>query len=1688
MRLKRAGRFLPSDLEILRRNDKQVGRNQSRRRRAPLSIERCEERCLLAANDVSGTKFEDLTGNGFTPDDIPLGGFDIQLYRDGGDGVFDLVDDVLVNTETSDALTGNYTFTNVSDGKYFIQEVQQPGFTQTAPIPSFYTINVAGGCVFTDNAFTVDSFNLPNPAATFIIDLLDPDPTLIKNTVAGVVGGERDLLIDVAGNPGLNTALGAVGFQGGSGAFRGTFGAPGSTATLEYDGLDADIVGPPAGLVNNEGLTTDLTNGGINTGFRIDTFALDVGSGATMRFRIELTGPGGATATLDSLLNEDVNLHVEFFPFALFTTAGGFSFADVTSIRVILNPPDGSGKVDPNVDLLIDSFFTDRLQPDRYDFANTRVASAITLTKVVLEPECVADLDGSGSVPFFEPGDAISYRFTITNPGGTPLIVNLTDVNDNGTPLNLGDDITTQLIVNSVAQPGVVFSGDINVNGLLDTTETWLVTLNTTLTTLGYNSNVGTVTGTPTDGQGEPLPDVADVMAQANAKVFIAVAEINLEKRVNSKDANVEPPLFDHVLQGSAVNYTYLVTNTGNVILDITNFVDDNGTPGLGDDFTPSPVLMSGFNIGDADQDGRFDPGESWEFEQLSVVLNMLGLHTNIASVTGTPVDFNGDPLPPGCLEPQTDTDPANIVVVNPGIDLTKEVTSEPECRIDVDGTGIVPVHLPGELVTYRYSIANTGTTVLDVALFDDAGTPGVPGDDFDVLAFPGAVIVESGAQDGLLNVGETWTVTIQLDPNLLGFYENIATVTGTSLDGNGQPIANIAAVIDIDDAVVFIAVNDVSIQKLVNGQDANVEPPAFQHVLQGTAVNYTYLVTNHGNVIINLNNFRDDNGTPGNVGDDFQPTPVLLGGFNVGDADQDNRFDPGETWEFAHNGVVLNTLGLHTNIVGVTARAADFQGSNIDRECVDNDNAEDPANIIVDRPEIDLTKVVFNPQCVEDVDGQGAVPLFDPGDQVTYRYTIDNPGTTALIVDLVDVNDNGTPVNLGDDITTNLIVGGVAQPGVNIAGDTNTNNRLDTTETWIVTFMATVNTLGFNTNNAVVTGTPVDGQGQTFPGFADVTDTDDAVVYVATVGINIEKRVNGQDANVEPPPFQHVLPGDSVSYTYFVTNTGNVILNFVSLVDDGGPQPSFSPSGVLKPNTRNIGDADDDGRFDPGESWDFERINFVIDANTPPGPFTNIVTVVANPIDFSGEVIDPNCLPQVTDNDPATIIVDPNPSSIAGFVFEDCNNNGIYEPAIEFAIPGVTVRLFQNDVQVASDTTDASGKYLFENLAPGTYEIRETQPAGFLDGKEGLDLTPGSPTATIMVETLNQIFDKFTGLVLPVKTDAAFYNFGELKPSSLAGCVYIDVNNNGVKDGGEDAIAGVKIRLDGTDDRGNPVDMEINTDLNGLFKFNNLRPADANGYRLRETQPALFIDGKDIAGTVGGNVNSAQDRISSIALPACKDATDYCFGEFGLIVPSKRPFIFVNGDWQNHNNPLDVNVDGRINNQDALIVIDALHRLGIGKLPKGNGLNALVDIDGNDHLEPADLLKIINKLNVDALFAPGVVTGGIAGFQEFSDSESSTSASGARTTAQGSAVAYALAADQAFSSVGSDVGTTARDNKAAAASTSQKKNSNDDASKKQKPAVEASRYNTQTSTTKKAKAASGGNGKLHTVINRAMR
>ena len=257
-------------------------------------------------------------------------------------------------------------------------------------------------------------------------------------------------------------------------------------------------------------------------------------------------------------------------------------------------------------------------------------------------------------------------------------------------------------------------------------------------------------------------------------------------------------------------------------------------------------------------------------------------------------------------------------------------------------------------------------------------------------------------------------------------------------------------------------------------------------------------------------------------------------------------------------------------------------------------------------------------------------------------------------------------------------------------------------------------------------------------------------------------------------------------------------------------------------------------------------------------------------------------------------------PADPNGFVYIDFNNNGHRNPG-EPGIPNVRitlsgiVRVVNPDgttgtrALVAADVpgglvhlTDATGFYDFAPIPSGTYSLVETQPAGFADGLE----ENGDPNLPAPIVTN----DRFDNIVLSPFQVRGPFNFGELASSgSIAGSVFVDPNNNSLRDPGELGIPGVVVRLTGRDLAGVNVNVVVVTDANGNYVFNKMRPGT---YQLTETQPVAFVDGLDRVGTAGGTAGN--DVLTNIVLGPNVAATGYIFGERGLTAAmiSKRFFL----------------------------------------------------------------------------------------------------------------------------------------------------------------------------------------------------
>jgi hypothetical protein len=191
--------------------------------------------------------------------------------------------------------------------------------------------------------------------------------------------------------------------------------------------------------------------------------------------------------------------------------------------------------------------------------------------------------------------------------------------------------------------------------------------------------------------------------------------------------------------------------------------------------------------------------------------------------------------------------------------------------------------------------------------------------------------------------------------------------------------------------------------------------------------------------------------------------------------------------------------------------------------------------------------------------------------------------------------------------------------------------------------------------------------------------------------------------------------------------------------------------------------------------------------------------------------------------------------STLSGTVFRDDNDNGVQDPG-EPGIPGVEVVLSGTQADgteiLRTATTDVLGDYVFTELLGGSYSVEETQPAGYVDGKDRYNATAYPPLTTN---------DLHAAIELPNGVDAPDYDFGELNNPAiltfLEGTVFWDKGANGYSpDGtlqpGEPGLGGVTVIL--YDANGLEVARTV-TLADGSYRFDGIVPGT---YRVVELQP----------------------------------------------------------------------------------------------------------------------------------------------------------------------------------------------------------------------------------------------------------
>ncbi len=625
---------------------------------------------------------------------------------------------------------------------------------------------------------------------------------------------------------------------------------------------------------------------------------------------------------------------------------------------------------------------------------------------------------------------------------------------------------------------------------------------------------------------------------------------IDIEKLTNGEDADAAPG--PRLLVGSPVLWEYIVKNIGDTSLASIKVTDDKGVAVT----CPKTTL--------AIQESMTCTGRGTARE---------GQYTNLGSVTGT--------SPKG--EVVRDQDPSNYFGGSdpecPAIDIEKHTNGE-----DAD-VAKGPELLVGSPVLWEYFVTNTGNTDLsNVRVTDDKG-------------------VAVSCPKTSLKIGETIRCTGN-GTAIKGQYTNIGSATGASPKGK--------TVRDSDPSNYFgkdetCDCPEISIKKLTNGDDANV--PTGPRIEVGKPVLWEYIVTNTGKSALSNVRVTDDQGVAvscpktslqpdeqmrctGNGSakeGQYRNVGTAVGTSPRGQTVRDE--DPSHYFGFRNN--VAIDIEKHTNgddadaptgprievgkpvlweyfvtntgdVALSDVRVTDDQGVSVScpktslqpgesMRCTGNGSAkegqyknigkvsgtyqgttvrdEDPSHYFGYKPEDPKIKIVktTNDNWCDRAPGRN----IKVGSPVTWRYAVTNTGNVRLDSIVVTDDKEGlvscpkTSLQPGESMTC-------SRTGVAVACQ--------------------------YSNKGTVTATS--------PGGQSVTASDMSFYFgESRADIDIDKWTNGVRPHSAPGP--EIPVGSPVTWTYVVTNKGDVALSGIKVVDDKEgvvtcPATSLAPGATM--------------------------------------------------------------------------------------------------------------------------------------------------------------------------------------------------------------------------------------------------------------------------------------------------------------------------------------------------------------------------------------------------------------------------------------------------------------------------------------------------------------------------------------------
>ena len=621
------------------------------------------------------------------------------------------------------------------------------------------------------------------------------------------------------------------------------------------------------------------------------------------------------------------------------------------------------------------------------------------------------------------------------------------------------------------------------------------------------------------------------------------------------------------ISSGDVANFTIKAKNTGNIAL--TGITLTTSFTGVNNSAATLSTAVSYTGSSGGSPQGTLSIGSGGEIATYvaaytfnSAGINAGGVKLSISALgSSAPLTNNvSDTSDDGNDTDGDTTSDHNIIPA--GADLNSiEGTKQLSSWVDKDGDGMMTV---GDEIIYNITVCNNGyqnlkNLVLDDGLTDSNSRP---------LAYtapftPPGAIFQSSDQAGILDSGigngtTTGTLYVGECATYQGKYilDQAAIDSGqlnNCLDIDAKVISSNADVsdrADDGDDTDSNTTNDCTETTITQSPTIEVTKVATVNDVNGNSkndindiINYSITVENKGNVSVSSLTFndtlRDGNGNTLTL--TSGPTYVSgTSGSNSSTLLVEGIVTYLATYQIsiaaANSGYVSNSLVVIGSTQVANNSVSDTSDDGLDG---DSNTVDDPTEITVEISKaLEVTKIAT----FQDI-GSGNAGERGAGDKILYTITVTNTGQIALSnITVSDTLHDGNGATLSYD---SALSGGSVNP---------LNPGASYTYQALYTITSGNVGTGLISNSVTVYGSSPGLTNDVFDISDDGIDNDGNLVDDSTVTLlTVTPRIEAEKTGVLSDTTGDGLPGvgDKVSFTIKLTNTGNITLNNISIVDN---------------------------------------------------------------------------------------------------------------------------------------------------------------------------------------------------------------------------------------------------------------------------------------------------------------------------------------------------------------------------------------------------------------------------------------------------------------------------------------------------------------------------------------------------------